>query len=293
MPIFFLADGYLLAARREDPPPRYSSFVWKNARRLLLPWLVFNAAYTALRAAFETAGVLRPELLSLSPGEFAVFFVTSGAATHLYFLPALFLIRLAAPASRRLAARPAWVAVFAVAAYAALERNVSIRHFFLPGYDPALYALWGYQFHLLGIALCRARSLWAPRPLATAGGAAAALAIALAAGGGAFAAYLYLVAVFLACAARLDGESRLAAVGRRTMGIYLLHTPVLQFAGARAIGALPLGPLPAFAAVWAIDFLLAWAGAAILARTPAGRFLTGEGPSGPLRSPPFSARPIV
>jgi len=43
VPLFFLADGFLLSWKwTEAPRFEYKSFVWKSAMRLLVPWAMFT-----------------------------------------------------------------------------------------------------------------------------------------------------------------------------------------------------------------------------------------------------------
>ncbi|MFQ5752950.1 MAG: acyltransferase family protein, partial [bacterium] len=70
VPVFFLVDGYLFANKiTKTDTLDYKSYVLNSARRLLMPWLIFNVGYTAFRAAFEYAGYFsQNEIIGNAPG---------------------------------------------------------------------------------------------------------------------------------------------------------------------------------------------------------------------------------
>jgi fucose 4-O-acetylase-like acetyltransferase len=279
VPAFFLADGYLLAVRGR--PLSYTQRLRESARRLLLPWLVFSALYGVAQAAFEAAGLsARPLLADRSVPEILLLAYTAAFARQLYFLPALFMIRLASGGWRRLAEGPAWGAWLLWLGYAIAYRNglgaAYVERVPLPGLDPGAHALWGLQFFLLGIALAGWRGTRpSARPVALACTAAAAATGALDPRHAAFQ-YSYLLAAFAASVWLAPRLPRLAVLGRQTMGVYLLHTPVLLKLAALATAAVFSSLMARFVANWAIALLGALALSLAISGTPLGRLLFGE-----------------
>jgi surface polysaccharide O-acyltransferase-like enzyme len=251
VPAFFLCDGFLFA-RGQARPGRFDSaaYLRKSARRLLLPWLLFSLLYAALRAALEAGGLFRARLvLGRPPAEVAANLLESRVAMQMYFLPALFLIRALAPVTRHLARAPGWAAAPACAAY------VALRHALAPplGGDPVTNALGGLQYYLLGIVVFRydaliAQAGWPPFALLAALAAAAPGAPGAAGSGPLHLASqgATLLAAYAACRAPARPAGPLTALGRHTMGIYLLHAPVLLKVVYLAVARLVPAPAAAF-----------------------------------------------
>ena len=97
--------------------------------------------------------------------------------------------------------------------------------------DPMLLALGGSAFFVVGMAMWRARWHEFPQRLALSG---LLLLVSIAATrigahwGHAISEFAYVGALFLAFAALAGVPAWLAATGRRTMGIYLLHLPIIM-----------------------------------------------------------------
>lgn len=282
VPTFFLVDGFLFA-RAQHSGQRFDTgrHLRRSARRLLLPWLVFSALYLVLRWVYELA---TPTDVRLLAGRGLLAWVESlllsRASEQLYFLPALFAIRLLAAPIHRLARQGSaarWFAFLASALLAGPLAGAWRSWLPLPGYDPIAYALWGLPFYLLGVA---ALDLWDRGP-APALAAAAALAIARVAWPEAAWAtqYTYLLALFLLFAGVDLTPHWLAAIGRRTLPIYLLHAPVvLRVVSLLAERPLSGSPVLRFALVWAASFAISLALAWLLERTRIGRTVLGEPP---------------
>jgi fucose 4-O-acetylase-like acetyltransferase len=244
VPGFFLADGMLFArtagGAEWDPMARLA----RSARRLLWPWLLFALVYMGLRLAVEAAGLL-PRLgpPMTSPVDVARAVWVSTYASGLYFLPSLFLVRAAAIALRPLLADGRVVAVVG------LVWPFVHKAFFEPAYlgavqpvgmDPILHAIWGFGFFALGWAMTAWRDRLNP---------AVVTAAALALGAASFAplpavvgaisfqlGYLLLVyGVLDALSGRGLNLTTAVMLGRRTMGIYLLHAPLVMKALELAI----------------------------------------------------------
>src|SRR5262249_9097911 len=120
VPVFFLVDGFLFAARGQHAFD-YSSHLKASAQRLLVPWVLFATFYLAIRVGAEAAHAV-PEQLVLGHSWLGVAscLYFSCAALQLYFLLSLFLVRCLAPLARWLAAGPEWLLLASIVASSAL-----------------------------------------------------------------------------------------------------------------------------------------------------------------------------
>ena len=64
VPPFFLVDGYLFFDALQRPGAfSYKTYVFKSARRLLLPWFLLTCLYGLVRALFEWKGLLEARII--------------------------------------------------------------------------------------------------------------------------------------------------------------------------------------------------------------------------------------
>lgn len=287
IPTFFLIDGYLFAdGVLSGRACGYRAYVRRSAIRLLFPWLFFTVFYALARYPLEQAGFLSDRLImGRSPLTVILFGWGSVYAGQLYFLVSLFLIRLAAPVTERLCRTSRLRAVLCCLAFYLVFRLAigplegALR---IPGgQEPLLHAVWGAQFYLSGVLLRLFHTVVARAAGAVALGSLTIL-IALASASPArlapgrpltqYACFLGVFAFFLwACRGR-TGESR---IGRSTMGIYLLHAPLLLKAGSMAGAALAMPPLATYLAVTGSVFLAAYGLTEVLTRLPHASRLFG------------------
>jgi fucose 4-O-acetylase-like acetyltransferase len=269
---FYLVDGLLFARRLESARLSASQYLADSARRLLWPWLLFSIIYLAARYLAELYGIVEPTRLTtrgLSLATIADMLWWSENAPQLYFLPSLFLIRCAVVAVRRLlsAIQPTLLAIAAIALLLLFRTAIEptyMRTFPHDGYDPLLHALGGFAYFILGAGLWRLRIVGQGRASAALLGMAIALVVlALTcpqpiADTAAQLGYLGTM-YFVFAAVPIKGQL-LIAIGRRTMGIYLLHMPIVMNISVRLAGRLvdPVG-LPMFASVVALSFGIALA----------------------------------
>lgn len=287
VPVFFLVDGYLFAdGRRRRPDRPYRTEVARSFRRLVVPWLVFTVLYTVARYVFEVAGVLDEPLIVGHPWTLVVLRAYGSVyAPQLYFLLSLFLLRLAAPAFARLL-RIERLAVL-LAACAAI---IGIYKLAIPGIatalrieggqEPVLHALWGVQYFLLGVVFratadrVRARTLVAALlpPFA----ASLLLRDQLGEPGAVAMQYLYLAVLLHGAAWLARPRPWLDWVGRNTMGIYLLHAPVVVKGVSMAVNPLVTTPVASFLVIIALTLLVSVALVAAVRAVPRGPLLFGE-----------------
>lgn len=285
---FYFVDG-LLFARRVDRygGPGAASYLADSVRRLIWPWLLFSLGYAAARSLAEHAGLVDATALSVgewSPGWIVESIWWSHAAPHLYFLPSLFIIRCAAVAGWRLSRAPAWLIAAGAVGWLVLFREILepsyLRLVPHEGLDPLLHALGGAGFFALGAAVWRHSG--ESRRLS-----AGLLAVLVAAAGlGSFgdqavfnvaAQLAYLIPLYELFSRFGRSWTTLNGIGRRTMGIDLLHMPVVMKACIVMISRVvdPAG-LAAYALLVAASFAAAWAISLAIERIGLAGLIFGE-----------------
>lgn len=284
---FYLVDGVLFARRLERGGIHASRYLADSARRLLWPWLLFGIVYMAARYLAERQGLV--EATPLTQDDLSISAITamlwwSQASPQLYFLPSLFLIRCAAILGGRLLACRAALIIASGGAMLLLFRMAIepayLGHLPHDGLDPLLHALGGLGFFVLGAGLWRLQVIDRTRCMA-----------AVVIGAGIFALGLfgpqsiqvvaiqvgYLTALYFLFASGLLGVPVLVAIGRRTMGIYLLHMPILMKVCALIANRLvdPSG-VAAYTIVVAASFGTALAVTVLIARARLSGLVFGE-----------------
>jgi peptidoglycan/LPS O-acetylase OafA/YrhL len=231
VPPFFLVDGYLfLGALRRQPEFSYGDYLFKSARRLLIPWVVFTVLYGLLRAFFEYKGLLETRII-LGHGIFDILNAAyySAISAQMYFLPSLFAIRSWSFITKGLATvRPLWIVAIWVAytiAWASMARLFGDEN----GLDPIFHAFWGLQFYLLGMVLHVYREVLDKYALGCAAAAVfSLLAVRSAPGAPSLVVqYLYILGVYFIIIAGVAHAVVFAALGKFTMGIFLFHAPIV------------------------------------------------------------------
>ncbi len=287
VPVFFLVDGYLFA--RSDlqlKRYRYLTYVRKSLFRLLVPWAVFTLMYTLARYAFELTGFLKVKtIVGHSWQEVAVSAYGSVYAPQMYFLFSLFLIRLCSPLCKQLLFnRNYFVMHFLFFCYYAAYRL--IIPFLAPsltikgGQEPVLHALWGMQFYLAGImvfitsGIVDLRKLFMPFLIAL----IVVLLIQHAVAGSGLTylvEYLYIMTLVLFFTFFPAGFSFLNWTGRNTMGIYLVHTPIVLKGVSLILNRFVFHPLASFASILICAFAVSAGIVMIMNAVPYGCLLFG------------------
>lgn len=282
VPSFFLVDGYMFFFRMADRSAfRYWMYIQKSAKRLLIPWVIFSMSYVALRGLFEYVGVLT-EPIVMGQGFWAIMkgMYLSSVSSQMYFLLSLFIIRGLTPIIRWLSGVPSSIGVVIFVGYVIAWNNMNFAAFFWEGFDPVLHALWGLQYYLLGGCLFNYKRHLHHRSSAIAVGIVIGY-VAFKAVGGTVAwveQYGYLLSAYFISMATMDMESIIARIGTMTMGIYLLHMPVIlkmvSLITPSMVGT--EGAAMNFLAITILTLLISFLLTKVLMSVSVGRFVLGD-----------------
>jgi surface polysaccharide O-acyltransferase-like enzyme len=268
VPVFFLVDGYLFARSVRDMESySYARYVRNSVFRLLVPWVVFTLFYTLARYAFELSGYLNEKLIvGHSLRDVVTSAYGSVYAPQLYFLCSLFLIRLCAPLFWRVLFIRNYFILLLVffcyyAGYRAVIPIVSMFVKINGGNEPLLHALWGSQFYLAGIVIFLTaeiidlKKLFMPFLLL--------FGIVLFMrnfygdyGFSHLVQYLFLLTFFLFFTLFQRGIPFLGVVGRNTMGIYLIHAPMVLNCVALLVNKCVFDPMLSFVGILVGTFVI-------------------------------------
>ncbi len=240
VPVFFLVDGYLFARAVIDLKNySYPKYVRSSLFRLLAPWIVFTLGYTLARYVFELNGFLSERMiLGQSWQKVLISAYGSVYAPQMYFLFSLLLIRLCSPIFRKLLFNKKYfVLLFLVFCYYTAYK--SIVPYVVPylqiegGQEPVLHAFWGMQFYLAGIVLfitakiVDLRKLFMPILSFLIVALLIRSIFAIDGWSNSLVQHLYLLTIFVLFTFLQSEVSLLKFIGRNTMGIYLIHAPIL------------------------------------------------------------------
>jgi fucose 4-O-acetylase-like acetyltransferase len=284
VPVFFFVDGWIFAFKSTQRAGiGYLASVRKSAFRLLLPWIIFSLAYTLIRYCFEVTGFLEQRMVIGRPlAEIVLFSYGSVYAPQMYFLFSLFLVRLFLPFFRPLLRLriPHLLLVFGVfyVAYRILIKFVQPLLDIPGGQEPILHALWGLQFFLAGLVVFQMKLSGSITYCIASGILFAATLVAprfVTVNLQHVNQYLYLMTAFLLFALFPAGFSPLNRIGKNTMGIYLIHTPVMMKAVSSLSNRYITNPLSSFLSISIIVFVISLWITVIVSRIPYGSLLFG------------------
>lgn len=287
VPVFFLVDGYLFARSVRDVKSyNYVKYVGNSVFRLLVPWVIFTLFYTLARYAFELSGYLNEKLIvGHSLRDVAISAYGSVYAPQLYFLCSLFLIRLCAPLFRRILFIKNYFILLLVffcyyAGYRSLIPIVSMFVKINGGNEPLLHALWGSQFYLAGIVvfltaeIIDLKKLFMPFLLL--------FGIVLFMkniygdyGFSHFVQYLFLLTFFLFFTLFQRRIPFLCMIGRNTMGIYLIHAPMVLNCVALLVNKGVFDPMLSFVSILVGTFAVSICVVMVINSFPYGCMLFG------------------
>jgi fucose 4-O-acetylase-like acetyltransferase len=281
VPLFCVADGYVFSWKFTGVVFDYVSFVKKSAMRLLLPWAAFTVVYGVVRIGLEGMDLTRETILIGSDftGILKVLYL-SGLSTHMYFLLSLFLIRLCTIGMSGALRWSGWHWAVLTLVYMVVYRWIEPKRWFLPGADPILLALWGGQFYLLGIVIqkwIRLIRLHAVPLFVVCVGMAVGAWVWPVTHVGWLGQIAYLTAACIALLLITDHTTWSFALGRDSMGVYLLHAPFIIWGTSLAVTTvLSSSPLIAFTLITFASVVVSWLAARWLSLTAGGRFMLGQ-----------------
>ncbi len=281
VPIFFLVDGYLLCEstiyKKNDS---YKNVVVKSAYRLLLPWVLFSIGYLIIRYVFELLGYLDDYLVvGKSKSDVVLFLYGSVYAGQMYFLLSLFFIRLCTPLLVKLFVDLSVYSssvVFLLLLYFYKNNSSFIySHFYIAGgQEPLTHAIWGLQFYILGMLVFRLRFLFQLKMVCL---FAILFGIGIALNISSIFQYAYLLLIFFIFFHFVNAQWKpVNFVGKNTMGIYLLHSPLVIKFTAIATNMLVAAPVMVFALNVCIVFLMSIAIVQCMRWVGIGKFMFGE-----------------
>jgi surface polysaccharide O-acyltransferase-like enzyme len=286
VPVFFLVDGYLFAWRTKlSKKNNYFKNVQKNLFRLLVPWVIFTVLYTVLRYCFEITGFLGDKVIvGHSLKDVAISAYGSVYAPQMYFLFSLLLIRLFEPIFKIFALVKNYFFILSLffCYYATYLSSITFISPFLEidgGQEPILHALWGIQYYLFGIICFKTskivdlHKLFVPFLLLFV--VALLIQSSLEPVGFALVQYLYLITAFLFFVSFGKRLHFLDIIGQNTMGIYLIHTPVVLKGVSLLLNQFIIIPIWSFLSVLFCTFILTIFIVITINYTPYGVLLFG------------------
>lgn len=281
VPVFFLVDGLLYAlGHQEREAFNYAAYVRKSARRLLLPWLVFTLLYCALRIAFEYMDNTSTHVVyGQSWRDVLLAAYLSSFSSQMYFLLSLFFIRAASKITHVVTRTRSVHRGVVAMVYIVIFHTVPLQSWFLPGLDPVYHALWGMQFYLVGVALPPFGPLWMARGQWLSGTAIASsfLIASFVEGMALYSQFLLLLGCYLLFLSNPARFQFFSSLGRRSMGIYLLHIPLIMKVFSLFLTRLLPPTSPLFFILLTIATLYASALlTSLILQHPYGRIVLGE-----------------
>jgi fucose 4-O-acetylase-like acetyltransferase len=287
--IFYLADGYLIGARIPTGRMLYIPVLKQSGYRLLIPWLAFTVFYTVARYMGEAAGILTPhQIIGQPAADVLISAYSSVFAPQLYFLVSLFILRAIYPLTKHIILdQPLFLSCAAlvlgcIALYAYGPRNIFPFSLLapLPGQEPIIHALLGLPAHACGMLLYRVKDRIS---LPVAGLVSAVIFIAATTlkfgyqiDAQRVAQYSLLLMLFAGFSVLAINHRWMLWLGKNTMGIYLLHAPILLKVLSLGINRVVTIPLLSFFLIVAGAVAASAAGIWVLRRIPGGSILLGE-----------------
>lgn len=279
VPIFFLTDGFLLAKTAREPSGQTYFFKLKSdALQLLVPWAFFSIIYFLGRLVYELE--YNPSMPVLKDKELSAMFsalYVGASAGHMYFLLSLFLIRALSFAIRPLATAPVFTHIACLLGYKIIWTGLDLKGHWADGQDPIVHALWGLQYYLLGMLLCRDRlKMHAPR-LAIGFLTLFAISILSQVELSAIIQYSYLLGVYFSALALTPDINLTAPLARYNMGVYLLHFPIaVKISSVLATKLGSNGDIWSYLGIVFCAYLLSLLATLILSRFRVGAFILGR-----------------
>jgi len=174
--------------------------------------------------------------------------------------------------------------------YAAYKSGISYLYPYLTikgGQEPILHALWGMQFFFLGIICFKTPEVIGFDKLTIPFLILFVLVLSFKSELGAFSfgvlQYLYLITFFLLFSLHQRGFHLLNIIGKNTMGIYLIHAPVVLKGVSFILNKFIFNPLLSFTSILIGVFIVTSCIVAMINAIPYGSLLFGK---------PYLPRPL-
>ena len=287
VPTFFLVDGYLFARDTILPSKEttYFTYVQKSFFRLIVPWTIFTLLYTVARYFFEINGFLKDKVVvGRSLKEVAILAYGAVPSAQMYFLFSLFLIRLCSPIFKKITRvkNVFFVPLSFLCYYAVYKSCIGFIYPYLKidgGLEPILHALAGIPFYLVGIILLKTSSVFNLKKLFLPCLLSFLMVLPIRGEWGhpgvVLTQYLYLITLFLFFLAFGDRLSFLDRIGRNTMGIYLIHIPIVLKVVSLILNRFTVVPLWSFMSIFVCTFFLTFFIVSTINAVPYGPLLLG------------------
>jgi fucose 4-O-acetylase-like acetyltransferase len=283
--IFYFVDGYLFARKiTESPSFNYPHFIRNSVLRLLIPWAIFSAIYIFARYVFETIGFFKENLVLGCPWWKIVLSAYGDLyAGQLFFLLSLFLIRVCSPLLKKLAATRSFPLVMMVF-FGYFVVNKPLISFLTPflqipgGQQPIVLAVAGMQFYLFGIVLFKAskivdvKKFFVPSVLLFVFSFFIPESVSFRYQ---LIQHLYLLSLFIFFTFFHNGVPILNDIGKNTMGIYLIHQPIVVKGVSLIMNKFILDPLSSYLSILVVDFVITYGLVRLINRVPYANFLFG------------------
>jgi fucose 4-O-acetylase-like acetyltransferase len=274
VPVFFFVDGYLFSLIYRSREFKYRSYLAKSAKRLLIPWLFFSAVYFLIRYLGEVGGIFSTEVIHGQDwGNILSLIYGSGVSSQLYFLLSLFALRITTVVMQYLIEVKVFFIVFISVIYISLFQILDVQNLSSVSLDPLVHTLWGAQFYFLGMLV---------QKLETSGNNVSIqmVLVAMAAGiyllsGSAFAVLQvsYLLAAYYLCKHVFNKSVGLIAIGKETMGIYILHMPIIIYCVTLSVKLMAEDKIIMPIIIWIATFIVSYFVSSYFSYTRIGKFV--------------------
>ncbi len=283
--IFFICDAMIYFRKNplEGPHDDKGDLI-RHAKRLLLPWLIFNVGYTAARGLAEAAGMFgRHAILGQPAAQVILDIYGSANAPHLWFLPALFLLRAARPALRQLWRLPGPALIVIYLSYMLVYEpfHELLVPYKVTDYDPISHTFFGLQFLLLGVVLARYEKFAHRFALVMAAPMLALFFGNLLINGVQPIPIIrnaYILGFFLLSMRLLPKRGVLTRIGRKSMGVYVLHSPIIVKFLSIPVALLPLSSKILIPLLAVVTYAASYAATVFINKMPYGSILFGVFP---------------
>lgn len=286
VPVFFMVDGFLFAKGQDGKSSFfYSDYIKKSVRRLVVPWIIFTLAYTLCRYVLEQLHFFEENYIV--GHAFTDIIISAYGAVYsaqLYFLLALFFIRLTTPIINYLLERIngfVWILVYllCVSAYKVSGNYIHQILYIEGGQEPLTHALWGLQFYVLGIVIYKFFTGIKFSLLVTIAG----LMVFIGFVGNylPLSIYepervLYMIGLFAVCYLYGQFFRFICPFGRQSMGIYLLHVPLVLKIVSIILQYTELTPIIQFFVLTVSGFVISYLLTLLINRIGLGGILFGS-----------------